>query len=108
MYSSSIRVINLGVKVLTGFTVVFKLFVGPLILKLTPKRPSPAFLPIRISPITGIFDTTVFKVFAGTMSHANSKYSFSYRNNLRLKLKLKGQLKRSLLYPSIHFLFDKL
>ena len=43
----------------------FKLFVGPFILKLTPKRPSPVFFPIRISPRIGIFDTKEFKVFAG-------------------------------------------
>ena len=36
---------NLGVKVFIGLTVVFRFFGGPLILKLTPKTPSPTFLP---------------------------------------------------------------
>ena len=38
---------NLGVRVLTGFTVVFNFFGGPLILKLTPKTPSPTFFPTK-------------------------------------------------------------
>ena len=51
---SKVLVINLGVKVLIGFTVVFKSFGGPLTLKLTPKTPSPVFFPTRILPINGI------------------------------------------------------
>ena len=58
--------INLGVKVLIGLTVVFKSFGGPFILKLTPKTPSPVFLPISISPKIGIDPITLFKVVAGT------------------------------------------
>ena len=38
---------NLGVRVLTGFTVVFNFFGGPLILKLTPKTPSPTFFLLK-------------------------------------------------------------
>ena len=34
---------NLGVNVLMGLTVVLRSLGGPLILKLTPKTPSPAF-----------------------------------------------------------------
>jgi len=37
--------INLGVKVLIGFTVVLISFGGPFILKLTPTTPSPVFFP---------------------------------------------------------------
>ena len=40
---SKVRVINLGVNVLIGLTVVSKSPGGPLILKLTPKTPSPTF-----------------------------------------------------------------
>ena len=54
MIFSKVRVINLGVKVLIGFTDVSKLPGGPFILKLTPKTPSPTFLPTNISPINGI------------------------------------------------------
>ena len=61
--SSKARVINLGVNVFIGLTVVFKFLGGPLILKLTPKTPSPTFFPIKISPTTGIFDTTLFSEF---------------------------------------------
>ena len=57
---------NLGVKVFTGLTVVFKLSGSPLILKLIPKSPSPILLPIKISPITGIFEIILLSVFAGT------------------------------------------
>ena len=57
---------NLGVKVLIGFTVVFRSFGGPLILKLTPKTPSPVFLPTNISPKIGMEPTNLFIVVAGT------------------------------------------
>ena len=57
---------NLGVNDFTGFTVVFKSFGGPLILKLTPKTPSPTFLPIKKSPNTGIEAIVLFIVEAGT------------------------------------------
>ena len=63
---SKVRVINLGVKVLIGFTVVFKFFGGPLILKLTPNTPSPIFFPTKISPRRGIDDIVRFIVVAGT------------------------------------------
>ena len=57
---------NLGVSVLTGFTVVFNFFGGPLILKLTPKTPSPTFFPTKISPRRGIDDIVLLIVVAGT------------------------------------------
>ena len=56
-----VLVLNLGVKVLIGFTVVFKSFGGPLILKLTPKIPSPTSLGITMLPITAIFEINLFK-----------------------------------------------
>ena len=46
---------NLGVKVLIGFTVVSSFLGGPFILKLTPKTPSPVFEPTNILSIK---DTT--------------------------------------------------
>ena len=58
--------INLGVKVFIGLTVVLICPGNPFILKLTPKTPSPIFLPTKILPTTGIFDTKLFKVLAGT------------------------------------------
>ena len=58
--------INLGVNVLTGLTVVLIFPDGPFILKLTPKIPSPAFLLTKIFPKTGIFETNLFSVLAGT------------------------------------------
>ena len=57
--------INLGVKVLTGLTVVLILPGKPFNLKLTPNIPSPVFLPTNIFPTTGIFETRMFNVFAG-------------------------------------------
>ena len=57
--------INLGVRVLIGFTVVSKLPGGPLILKLTPKTPSPTFSNQYIS-INGIDEIVLFTVVAGT------------------------------------------
>ena len=63
---SKVRVINLGVNVLIGLTVVFKFLGGPLILKLTPKTPSPVFFPTRILPKNGIDPITLFNVVAGT------------------------------------------
>ena len=39
-----------------------RFFGGPLILKLTPKTPSPTFLPTRISPIKGIFFIDVLPI----------------------------------------------
>ena len=57
---------NLGVKVFIGFTVVSKFWGGPLILKLTPKTPSPTFFPIRKSPIKGIEAIDLLIVVAGT------------------------------------------
>ena len=56
--------INLGVKVLTGLTVVFKLSGSPLILKLIPKSPSPTFFPTKISPTTGILEIILFNVLS--------------------------------------------
>ena len=58
--------INLGVKVLIGLTVVFNFFGGPFILKLTPKTPSPVFFPTNILPRNGIDPITLFNVVAGT------------------------------------------
>jgi len=58
---------NLGVRVFTGFTVVFNLFGGPFILKLTPKTPSPTFFPTKISPRRGIEDIVLLIVVAGTI-----------------------------------------
>ena len=49
-----------------GFTVVFKSLGGPLILKLTPKTPSPTFFPISKSPINGIEAIVLLIVVAGT------------------------------------------
>ena len=57
---------NLGVNVLIGLTVVFRFCGGPLILKLTPKTPSPIFLPTNMSPNIGIFEIVLFIVVAGT------------------------------------------
>ena len=57
---------NLGVKVFIGLTVVFKFLGCPLILKLTPKTPSPTFFPTKISPIKGIDEIVLFIVVAGT------------------------------------------
>ena len=57
---------NLGVKVFIGLTVVSKSFGGPLILKLTPKTPSPTFFPISESPINGIQAIDLLIVVAGT------------------------------------------
>ena len=58
--------INLGVKVFIGFTVVSRFFGGPLILKLTPKTPSPVLEPTRISPRIGIEPIALLIVVAGT------------------------------------------
>ena len=58
--------INLGVKVFIGFTVVSKSLGGPLILKLTPKTPSPTFFPISRSPSKGIEAIVLLIVVAGT------------------------------------------
>ena len=66
MIFSKVLVINLGVKVLIGLTEVFKFFGGPLILKLTPKTPSPTFLPTKISPSKGIDPIALLIVVAGT------------------------------------------
>ena len=63
---SKVLVINLGVNVFIGFTVVSSFFGGPLILKLTPKTPSPVFFPTNIFPTTGIEPITLFTVVAGT------------------------------------------
>ena len=49
-----------------GFTVVLRSFGGPLILKLTPKTPSPVFFPTKIFPNIGIEPTNLFMVVAGT------------------------------------------
>ena len=57
---------NLGVKVLIGFTVVLIFFGGPFILKLTPTTPSPVFFPTKISPTTGIDAISEFSLVAGT------------------------------------------
>tara|TARA_A100001388_G_C28653704_1_gene443253 strand:+ start:275 stop:466 length:192 start_codon:yes stop_codon:yes gene_type:complete len=51
---------------LIGLTDVFRSFGGPLILKLTPKTPSPILFPTKISPNKGIFDIVLFIVVAGT------------------------------------------
>jgi len=51
---------------LIGFTVVFKSFGGPLILKLTPKIPSPILSPIKIFPNKGMDAIDLFIVVAGT------------------------------------------
>ena len=58
--------INRGVKVLIGLTLVFKSFGYPLTLKLTPKTPSPTFFPTNISPNKGIEPIALFIVVAGT------------------------------------------
>ena len=57
---------NLGVIVLTGLTVVLMFPGKPFILKLTPKTPSPTLFPTSMLPIIGIFETSLFKVLAGT------------------------------------------
>ena len=49
-----------------GFTEVFKFFGDPLILKLTPKTPSPVLSPIKIFPNKGIDAIVLFIVVAGT------------------------------------------
>jgi len=59
-------VINRGVNVLIGFTVVSRFLGGPLILKLTPKTPSPDLDPTSIFPKKGIDPIILFKVVAGT------------------------------------------
>ena len=61
-----VRVINLGVNVLIGFTVVSSFLGGPLILKLTPKTPSPVLSPTKILPRTGIELIVLLIVVAGT------------------------------------------
>ena len=63
---SKVLVINLGVKVLIGFTVVSKFFGVPLTLKLTPKTPSPVFFPTKIFPNRGIEAMVLLIVVAGT------------------------------------------
>ena len=63
---STALTINLGVKVLIGFTVVLISFGEPFILKLTPTTPSPVFFPTRISPTTGIEAIIEFNLVAGT------------------------------------------
>ena len=57
---------NLGVKDLMGFTVVFRSFGVPLILKLTPKTPSPVLSPTKNFPNTGIEAIDLLIVVAGT------------------------------------------
>ena len=49
-----------------GLTEVLSFLGGPLILKLTPKTPSPIFFPTNISPKRGIDDIVRFIVVAGT------------------------------------------
>ena len=63
---SRVLVINLGVNVLIGLTVVLRFLGDPFILKLTPKTPSPIFLPTKIFPIIGIEPIALFNVVAGT------------------------------------------
>ena len=58
--------INLGVKDFIGFTDVSKSLGGPLILKLTPKTPSPTFFPMSKSPIKGKEAIDLLIVVAGT------------------------------------------
>ena len=58
--------INLGVNVLIGFTVVSKFLGGPFILKLTPNTPSPVLEPTSIFPKIGILPIALFIVVAGT------------------------------------------
>ena len=65
--------------------VVFILPGGPFILKLIPNNPSPTSLGIIISPITGILEITLFKVFAGT--NVPLKLVISDFDILPLKLK---------------------
>ena len=89
---SNVRVINLGVKVLIGFTVVSKLPGGPFILKLTPKTPSPTFFPTNISPINGIDEIVLLIVVAGTNVPLKLINFFSFEYNLPLKWILQGRL----------------
>ena len=49
-----------------GLTEVLSFLGGPLILKLTPKTPSPIFFPTNISPNIGIFEIVLLIVVAGT------------------------------------------
>ena len=79
--------IKRGVNVLIGLIVVL-IFPGiPFILKLTPNNPSPISFGIIIFPITGIFDKSLFKFFAGT----------------KVPLKLVKPL--GVLYPSLELIF---
>ncbi len=63
---SSVIVINVGINVLTGMTVVDRFFGGPFILKLTTKIPYHVFSPINILPSKGIEAIDLFIVVAGT------------------------------------------
>ena len=70
-----------------GFTVVSSFFGGPLILKLTPKTPSPVFLPTNIFPTTGIEPITLFIVVAGTKLPLRLIYlSFSTYPSIKIEI----------------------
>ena len=56
---------NSRVIVFIGLMEVLILPGGPFILKLIPNNPSPTSFGITMSPITGIFDINLFKLFAG-------------------------------------------
>ena len=61
-------------------------FGGPLILKLTPKTPSPTFFPTKILPKTGIELIVLFIVVAGTKVPLKLiKFFFQYNLPLILK-----------------------
>ena len=100
MIFSSVLVINLGVRVFTGLTVVSNLPGGPLILKLTPKTPSPTFLPTKISPINGIDEIVLLIVVAGTKVPLKL-IIFFFVYILPLKLKLQDQLRKAPQYSLI-------
>ena len=61
--------INLGVKVFIGLTVLFKSFGGPFIWKLTPNIPSPVLLPTKILPSSGIL--AIFLLIVVNVVHAS-------------------------------------
>ena len=69
--------------VLTGFTVVLRSFGGPLILKLTPKTPSPVFFPTKIFPTIGILEIVLLKAIEDKILSFAAE-SFPFRSDTGL------------------------